>query len=100
MSTCSHTPIKHAGTSKGGVTCDGGAHASHEHRKIDINWDGSLRTCAEVNEGHECRRREPIKKLIPTQPPSPRIRRLQNQYSFTIWVTKKWVGSYLRGGNA
>ena len=45
-----------------------GARASHEHRKIGINLDGSLRACAEVNKGHESRRREPTKKLIDDEP--------------------------------
>jgi len=36
-STCSHTPVKHAGTSKGGITLTE-ARASHEYRKIGINW--------------------------------------------------------------
>jgi len=51
-SMCSHTPIKHAGTSKGGVTCDGGTcitWAQEDRHQLD----GSIRACAEVKEGHE-----------------------------------------------
>jgi len=64
---CSHTLIKHADTSKGGVTCDRGTcitRAQEERHQLD----GSIRECAEVKEGHESRNRITRKKFESTEP--------------------------------